>query len=158
MDVQWIIIGVFAVLLVGMILLQTRRSKAMREQQAGMLDRLRPGMRVKTVAGVIGRIREIREENSHLKTILLETGQGSSVSFLLYDINAVMAIMEEVMTSTEVVQQEVKEEAAPAIPAPVQPVTTFDRMKAEARGETFDAAEFVEKSNTTRKKPASKKS
>ncbi|MCL2846160.1 MAG: preprotein translocase subunit YajC [Firmicutes bacterium] len=134
-----ILMGVLIGFLVLMMFLQTRNRRRMVDEQARMIDRLRPGMRVKTVAGVIGRIREIREENATLRTVLLETGHHDRVSFVLYDVQAIMAIMDEAMTNTPVV----------AAPEPTPEIT-------EAPATDFDAATFVEKSNDGRK-PRTKK-
>lgn len=153
------LLGVFVIMAMG----QSRRRRAVSDQQSAMIDRLRPGMRVKTVAGLIGRIKEIREENAALKTVLLETGTGTMVGYQLVDINAIMMVMDEAMTNN--VKEFDNAAETPATPAK----TTFEEMKAASDGikpeagepsisatPDFDAAAFVEKSNTKRKTPAKK--
>lgn len=78
-----------------MMVLQTRRRKSAQTEYTGMLSTLRPGTRVKTVGGVIGRIREIREEAPGLKTVLLQTGNDANPSLVLYDIQAIYGIVDE---------------------------------------------------------------
>ena len=121
---SFVLIGVMVVLIFGMIFMQTRRRRSAMEQQIALIDRLRPGMRVRTIAGVIGRVIEIREEGAGLKTVLIETGSGKHASHVLYDVNAIVMVMDESMA--EVISEPVKEE--------------------------FDAASFVEQSNTQRGK------
>lgn len=168
-----IMIGVFALLIVGMIFLQSRRRRQMVDQQSAMMDRLRAGMRIKTVAGVIGRIREIREEASGLKTILMETGHGASTSFQLIDVQAILNIMEEdrLVDGLGLSTQDQTPASAPVAPVvEVAPAPTpegeanpmhekYNAMKEEARvgrEAELDAAEFVKKSNTTRKRTTKK--
>jgi len=86
---MYVILGVFVLLIVGMMIMQTRRRKTAQAEYSGMLDTLRPGMRVKTVGGVIGTIKEIREEAPGFKTVLLETGSEKNPSLVLYDMQAI---------------------------------------------------------------------
>jgi len=96
-------------LIVGLIIMMlwsSRRRKAARSETEKMLDELRPGQRVRTYSGIIGRIKEIREETpAHttekgvvipaVKTVLIETGNGKNVSFMLFDINAIHGLIPE---------------------------------------------------------------
>ncbi|MCL2756034.1 MAG: preprotein translocase subunit YajC [Firmicutes bacterium] len=139
--VEIVIISVLVLLFVGMIVLQTRRRRSVMNEQMSMIDKLRPGMRVKTVAGVIGRIKEIREENANLKTVLLETGHGSHTSFALYDIQAILAVLDEPganITVSNVTMEETPTNAP-----------TFEEMQAQIN-DGFNAEDFVKKSNSTR--------
>ena len=86
-----IIIAIFVVMLV----LQSRRRKTAQAEYSGMIESLRPGARVKTVGGVIGRIVEIREEAPGFKTVLLETGTDKSKSFVLYDLQAIYGVVND---------------------------------------------------------------
>ena len=85
----WIFFGLLAFLVV-MAASTIRRRKTAQSEYMGMLDTLRPGMRVKTVGGVIGTIREIREEAVGFKTVLLETP-----SLILYDLQAIYGVVNE---------------------------------------------------------------
>jgi len=150
--IMFVILGGLIGLFVVMMVLNRRRQKRVMEGQVAMLDRLRMGMRVKTVSGVIGRIKEIREEVGGLRTVLIETGNDKFNSFMQVDINAVMEIVgeETLVPATPPAQ------AIPSGATEHQP-ETFESMKARSReGRDFDAAEFVEKSNNTRKKPTKK--
>lgn len=152
---DWIFLGIIVVMIVVMLLMTRRRQKRAQESASQMMDRLRPGMRVKTVAGLIGRIKEIRQENSGLKTILLETGHGRDTSFMLYDAHAILNIMDEAMSSevfdpsASVVENAKASESEPVI-VPVEPVTTINGEPVPDDG--FNASAFVAESNKSRKK------
>ncbi|MDR0461869.1 MAG: preprotein translocase subunit YajC [Christensenellaceae bacterium] len=81
-----VIILVFTVLVAS----QSRRRKTQQAEYTGMLDTLRVGTKVKTVGGVIGVIKEIREEAPGFKTVLLETP-----SLIRYDLQAIYGIVNE---------------------------------------------------------------
>ena len=134
---NYIIVGVLLLLIVGMFFMQARRRKVVTNSHEQMLDKVRTGTRIKTVAGVIGQIKEIREESTGLKTILLESGHGSRVSYTLFDINAILEIMDEPMTNNIVPEKKEEAEEKPAT-APSD--------------DDFDAGEFVSKSNEQRKR------
>lgn len=78
-----------------MIWFSSRRRKMAQTQVAQMHDGLRPGQRVRTVGGVVGRIKEIREESPGFKTVLLETGNAKNPAFMLFDIQAIYGIVPE---------------------------------------------------------------
>ena len=149
---QWILLGGLVLIFIVMIMFQMRRRKRVMAEQESLLDRLRPGMRIKTVAGTIGRIRELRDEGGGLRTILIETGHGSQMSFMLIDFQAVLAVMDDPMVTPSVITP--SSDVAPMTlqTGAAEADCTFTQMKAEARGEDFDAKEFVEKSNKSRKR------
>jgi len=136
--VMFAILGGLVGLFILMMFLQRRRQRNMMETQGAMLDRLRMGMRVKTVSGVIGRIKEIREEVGGLRTVLIESGNDKFTSFMQVDINAIMEIVNDHSEQVEQVEQ-------------------VEQPKIEA-GDGFDVAEFVEKSNNERQSKPKRKS
>jgi len=95
---EWSFYVFFAVIVavfIALIFSQTRRRRAAQAEYTGMLDTLRMGMRVKTVGGVLGKIREIREEAPGFKTVLLETGDPKNPSLVLYDLQAIYGIVDD---------------------------------------------------------------
>lgn len=88
------ILGLFVAAMVVMIVLNGGRRKKMQAEYSGMLDSLRVGTKVKTVGGVIGVIKEIREEAPGFRTVLLETGVSPNCSYVLYDLQAVYGIVD----------------------------------------------------------------
>lgn len=92
--------------LVAMMLYSMKRRKSARTQVEKMLDELRPGQRVRTVGGIIGRIKEIREETPAtktdkgvvipaVKTVLIQTGSDKYPAYMLFDIQAIYGVMPE---------------------------------------------------------------
>ena len=92
---MWVTLAVIMVIFAALMIMQTRRRKTQQTEYAGMLDTLRAGMRVKTVGGVIGRIKEIREEAPSFKTVLLETGDPKNPSLVLYDLQAIYGVVDD---------------------------------------------------------------
>jgi len=147
---EFILIGVLVLLFALMIFMQTRRRKTMVAQQNEMFERLRPGMRIKTVAGTIGRIKEIREESPHLKTILMETGTDKNQSYLLIDMQAVLTIVDDPFQATVITEETMKTQ--PALPATTSP----EAADGQVQMSDAEAKEFVDKSNKSRAKKNSK--
>ena len=142
--IMFLVMGGLIGLIIVMMFVQRRRQRQVMDTQATMLDRLRMGMRIKTVSGVIGRIKEIREEVSGLKTVLIETGNDKYNSFLQVDINAIMEIVGEPGMIVE-----------PAVEVGVTPEP--QETKEEEATEDFNAEDFVKKSNATRKDATARK-
>lgn len=90
----YIFLGVAVLAVIVLYYFQSKRRRAAQAEYTGMLDTLRPGTRVKTVGGVIGKIVEIREEAPGFKTVLLETGNEKNPSFVLYDMQAIYGIVD----------------------------------------------------------------
>ena len=139
----WLLLVLVAVVGV-MIFFQMRRRRAMNQQVTSMIDALRPGQRVKTVGGVIGRIKEIREEVPGLKTILLETGDPKNPTLVLYDIQAIYGV--------------ISDEAVAQAQAAAQATPQLAEQPAKVSEEAFDAKTYVEKSNKSRQSTTAKKS
>lgn len=94
---EWVVYGVggaILVFLVATMVMQGGRRKKNYEDYLGMLETLKPGTRVKTVGGVIGTIKEMREEAPGFKTVLLETGVNGKTSFALYDLQAIYGVVD----------------------------------------------------------------
>ena len=82
-----LMIGFFAVLLIGF-MMYSRRSQKKRQQEAmNMLDALKPGCKVKTIGGICGIVVEVCEDDN---TFVLETGtEKSGKSYMKFDKQAV---------------------------------------------------------------------
>ncbi|MCQ2382093.1 MAG: preprotein translocase subunit YajC [Clostridia bacterium] len=93
--VSYVLIGL---LLGGMIVLmfvQSRRQKKVQEDYMSMLDTLRPGVKVKMASGLLGRVKEIREEAPGFKTITLNIGEGKNTVEMTFVMEAVQGIVNE---------------------------------------------------------------
>ena len=93
--VSYILIGVLLVGMVALMLVQGRRQKKAQEDYMGMLDTLRPGVKVKMASGLLGRIKEIREEAPGFKTVTLNIGEDKNVIEMTFVIEAVQGIVNE---------------------------------------------------------------
>jgi preprotein translocase subunit YajC len=111
----YFILGGIVVFFVFMILMQSKRRRAAQTEYNGMIDTLRAGVRVKTVGGVIGKIIEMREEAPGFKTVLLETGAGKNVSYVLYDIQAIYGIVndEAINRATQLTEKSAIQQSQP---------------------------------------------
>ena len=92
--VSYILIGVLLLGMVALMLVQGRRQKKAQEDYMSMLDTLRPGVKVKMASGLLGRIKEIREEAPGFKTVTLNIGEKNPVE-MTFVIEAVQGIVNE---------------------------------------------------------------
>lgn len=93
--VSYILIGILLIGMVALMLVQGRRQKKAQEDYLAMLDTLRPGVKVKMASGLLGRIKEIREEAPGFKTITLNVGEGKNIVEMTFVIEAVQGIVNE---------------------------------------------------------------
>ena len=84
---QWIIIGLFAVLLIVFMVINRRSQKKRQEETNNMLNSIQPGNKVKTIGGICGIVVEVCPEDN---TFVLETGtEASGKSYLKFDKQAI---------------------------------------------------------------------
>ena len=147
-------------LVVGLLVMMVwsfRRRKNARIESEKMLDELRPGQRVRTYSGIIGRIKEIREETpAHttdkgvaipaVKTVLIETGTDKNSSFMLFDINAIHGVIPEVGHTIEGLPVK-------SLPAPEK----RELLQPAADPSDINAREYVDKRNALSNKDKTKK-
>jgi preprotein translocase YajC subunit len=140
---SYVAIALIAVMVVLM-LLSSRRRKQAHEQVVKMLDELRMGQRVKTVGGIIGRIKEIREEAPGVKTVLLQTGSDKYPAYALFDIQAIYGVIPEEghnLDGTPVIKTAVEPDNNVAF----EPTVTINGEPIPA--DDFDAKDYVDKSS-----------
>jgi|GEM_PF-2237642 len=140
-----------------MIWFSSRRRKVTQDQVMKMHDELRPGQRIRTVGGVVGRIKEIREESPGFRTVLLETGNAKYPAYMLFDIQAVYGIVPEeghTLSGSPIID--------PAASANARVTKAQDASSAVTASSEDDinAREYVDKRNnfsTTKKKQTKRK-
>ena len=88
-------LGAVVIAMFVFLLLQGRKQKKAQEDYMGMLDSLRPGVKVKMASGLLGRIKDIREEAPGFKTVTLNIGEGKNVVEMTFVIEAVQGIVNE---------------------------------------------------------------
>ena len=93
--VSYIMLGAVVIAMFVFLLLQGRKQKKAQEDYMGMLDSLRPGVKVKMASGLLGRIKDIREEAPGFKTVTLNIGEGKNVVEMTFVIEAVQGIVNE---------------------------------------------------------------
>lgn len=93
--VSYILIGVLLVGMIVLMVVQGRKSKKAQDDYMAMLDNLRVGMKVKMASGLLGRIKEIREEAPGFKTVVLETGDARNATEMTFVLEAVQGIVNE---------------------------------------------------------------
>lgn len=88
---RWWIIIALVILLVVMYVFSAKRRKDYNNQVIEMLNSLRPGDKIKTIGGFYGTIVSIKETTDG-KVVLLEMGEGSKVSYMSIDANAIYGV------------------------------------------------------------------
>ena len=83
----YVLLGVFVLLIVGMMVLNRRTQKKRQTETENMLNAIKPGNKVKTIGGICGIVVEVCPEDN---TFVLETGtEASGKSYLKFDKQAV---------------------------------------------------------------------
>ncbi|MBO4726592.1 MAG: preprotein translocase subunit YajC [Clostridia bacterium] len=93
--VSYILIAVLLAGMVALMFVQGSRQKKAQADYLAMLDALRPGVKVKMASGLLGRIKEIREEAPGFKTITLNIGEDKNAVEMTFVIEAVQGIVNE---------------------------------------------------------------
>ena len=93
--VSYILIAVLLAGMVALMFVQGSRQKKAQADYLAMLDTLRPGVKVKMASGLLGRIKEIREEAPGFKTVTLSIGENKNAVEMTFVIEAVQGIVNE---------------------------------------------------------------
>ena len=139
-----LMIGFFAVLLIGF-MMYSRRSQKKRQQEAmNMLDALKPGCKVKTIGGICGIVVEVCPEDN---TFILETGsEANGKSYLKFDKQAIYQtdaldkkeetpVEEQELSEAPAEEQPFEEMGAPVEETAEEPVETENVEEAEEKTE-----------------------
>lgn len=123
---QIILIVLLAVMVVVLIVLpmftNKRRNKAVNE----LYSSIRPGDVIKTVGGIIGEVKEVKEITPVDKQMVIETGLEGKKTTMVFDIQAVYQVISKV------------DAPAPVVTDPVaEPVETVVDTKSEPESEPF---------------------
>lgn len=135
----WMVFVLLAVVILLYVFSFIRRKKVT-EQTKQMMDTLKPGIKVKTYSGFYGTIISIKETTDG-KIVLLETGEGSKVSYTTVDANAIYGVdlKEDVIYDKDgnIVEPDApKVAAAPAIIAPVEGKKSAKASTSKEKSET----------------------
>ena len=78
----WIMVGVFAVLMIVFMVFNKRTQKKREEEMKKVLDSIKPGAKIKTIGGICGTVVEVCDDG----TFVMETGTDKSgKSYLKFD-------------------------------------------------------------------------
>ena len=147
-DPTTIIFIVLLVILIIALLVVPMFTNKKRAKQVDELHRsLQPGDLIKTVGGVIGTIKEIRQISPADKEMVIETGDGDNKTTMVFDIQALYQIMSRSNTVVAAKEEDTQEETAPetepvAEETRVVPDIMADRVTAET--EKTEVAETAE--------------
>ena len=114
----WIMVGVFAFIMIIMSFTSKRSQKKRQEAVMQEHQALRPGNKVKTIGGICGVVVEICPEDN---TFVLETGtEASGKSYIKFDMQAIYqtdAVAQKTAEEPkkETAKEEVKEEAVETV-------------------------------------------
>lgn len=158
---QWILIALLAVMVIVLIVLpmftNKRRNKAVNE----LYSSIRPGDIIKTVGGIIGEVKEIKELTPTDKQMVIETGMDGNKTTMIFDIQAVYQVVSKANApAAEPFAAETKTEA-PAEPKAEEPVVENKaeesvEPKTEAVAVSADETAAAEVPAEAPEKPAAK--
>ena len=105
----WIMLAVFAALMIVFMVFNKRTQKKREEEAKQLLDSIKPGLKVKTIGGINGVVVEVCDDN----TFVLETGsEKSGKSYLKFDKFAIAQMDKDEVKTEETKAEEVKEDPA----------------------------------------------
>lgn len=142
--VSYILLGFILVAMIAFMVVQGRRQKKAQDDYLAMLDTLRPGVKVKMASGLLGRIKEVREEAPGFKTVTLNVGDDKNEVAMTFVIEAVQGIVNE-----EAINKLNTEKAIAEMQTEVKTVETAE-VNADAKNE-------VKTTKSASKKTASKR-
>ncbi|MCH5162625.1 MAG: preprotein translocase subunit YajC [Clostridiales bacterium] len=111
---QWLFVGLLIVLVVVLLVVPMFTNKRRAKQTMDLHNSLIPGDVIKTVGGIIGVIKEIRQVSPSEREMVIETGVGDSKSTMTFDIQALYQILERAPRpdSTDLFDDQSNEHAA----------------------------------------------
>lgn len=146
--VSYIMLGAVVIAMFVFLMLQSRKQKKAQEDYMGMLDSLRPGVKVKMASGLLGRIKDIHEIAPGFKTVTLNIGEGKNVVEMTFVIEAVQGIVnEEAINRLNIEKLEAEDKAE----AQEVKAETVAEKKEEVAVEAKPAKSATKKSTKTRK-------
>ncbi|HEY8423398.1 MAG TPA: preprotein translocase subunit YajC [Clostridia bacterium] len=90
---NWVLLVLLGVLLIVFMVLPIFTQKRNNKKFQEMIDKIHIGDEVKTIGGVVGKIIEIREISATEKHMVLETGAGENKSTIIFDMNAILNVV-----------------------------------------------------------------
>ncbi len=89
----YIFVGLLVVLVVVLLVVPMFTNKKRAKQTMDLHNSLMPGDVIKTVGGIIGTIKEIRQISPNDREMIIETGEGDNTSTMTFDIQALYQVL-----------------------------------------------------------------
>ncbi|MCM1367383.1 MAG: preprotein translocase subunit YajC [Roseburia sp.] len=119
----YIFVALLVVLVVVLLVVPMFTNKKRAKQTSELHNSLRPGDVIKTVGGIIGTIKEVRQVSPVDKEMVIETGEGDNKTTMVFDIQAFYQVMSRAAGSSSQVFENEDTSAQPtAEAASVEPV------------------------------------
>ncbi len=142
----WIFVALLVVLVVVLLVVPMFTNKKRAKQTTELHNSLRPGDVIKTVGGIIGTIKEVREVSPSDKEMVIETGDGDNKTTMVFDIQALYQIVSRAAEPIAPV-------AEPAV-APASDVENTDVATAEPEQKPDETPVAEEKTEIAAAEPA----
>ncbi len=150
--VSYIMLGAVLIAMFVFMGMQGRKQKKAQDDYMAMLDSLRPGVKVKMASGLLGRIKEIREEAPGFKTITLNIGDDKNLVPMTFVIEAVQGVVNEEALNRIKLQEAEEQMAAATVDEKITTPVELESVDLETAVDAIN----VEDASATKKK--SKKS
>ena len=100
-----IFIVLLVVLIVALLVVPMFTNKKRAKQTEELHRSLHPGDVIKTVGGIIGTIKEIRQVSQYDKEMVIETGVGDNKTTMTFDIQALYQVMSRGDAAVEPIEE-----------------------------------------------------
>ncbi|NLC17261.1 MAG: preprotein translocase subunit YajC [Clostridiales bacterium] len=90
---NWVFWVLVAALLIVFIILPIFTQRRNNKKYKEMIEKIHIGDEVKTIGGIVGRVVEILDKSETEKYMVLETGIGGSKSTMVFDMNAILNVV-----------------------------------------------------------------
>ncbi len=140
--VSYIMLGAVLIAMFVFMGTQGRKQKKAQDDYMAMLDSLRPGVKVKMASGLLGRIKEIREEAPGFKTVTLNIGDDKNTVSMTFVIEAVQGIVNEEALNRIKLQEAEEQMAAATVAEEITTPVEVDNQSVaieESHAETVTA-------------------
>lgn len=91
---MWIFVALLVVLVVVLLVVPMFQNKKRAKQTMELHNSLQPGDKIKTVGGIIGTIKEIRNVSPGEREMVIETGSGDNKTTMVFDIQALYQVID----------------------------------------------------------------
>lgn len=134
----WIFVALLVVLVVVLLVVPMFTNKKRAKQTTELHNSLRPGDVIKTVGGIIGTIKSIRQISPNDKEMVIETGEGDNKTTMVFDIQALYQVMSRADAPVDAFEEhndEPKDEHNEPEPAPVAEEPKTEQSESEVKAE-----------------------